>query len=25
LTYSHPTELILNSCSIRAEATAEMI
>ena len=25
ITYSHPTELILNSCSIRAEATAEMI
>ena len=25
ITYSHPTELTLNSCSIRAESTAEMI
>lgn len=25
LTYSHPTELTLNSCAIRAESTAEMI
>lgn len=25
LTYSHPTELTLNSCSVRAESTAEMI
>jgi len=25
LTYSHPTELTLNSCSVRAESTVEMI
>ena len=25
ITYSHPTEFTLNSCSIRAESTAEMI
>ncbi len=25
ITYSHPTELTLNSCSVRAESTAEMI
>ena len=25
ITYSHPTELTLNSCAIRAESTAEMI
>ena len=25
ITYSHPTELTLNSCSIRAESTAEII